>query len=51
MECQDDGEAIQLLTKYLQGVYNEGIEEPVSKEEELVTKVPVIFKLTRIFTV
>lgn len=44
MNCQDDGEAMQLLSKYLLGVYNEGIEDPLPKENEPVKKVCIVYK-------
>lgn len=39
IKCQDDGEAIQLLVKYLQGVYNDETETLISKEYESAVKV------------
>ncbi|XKL61155.1 hypothetical protein PGB90_008212 [Kerria lacca] len=38
IKCQDDGEAMQLLTKYLLGVYNEDIEDLVSKDGDKLEK-------------
>ncbi|KAK7576494.1 hypothetical protein V9T40_012780 [Parthenolecanium corni] len=45
IKCQDDGEAIQLLTKYLQGVHNDNDEEAVVKDGEVVEKTIHVEKL------
>lgn len=39
IKCQDDGEAIQLLTKFLQGVHNDNDEDTIVKDGEVIEKV------------
>ena len=39
IKCSDDGEAIQLLTKYLQGIHNDEGESPIAREYENAEKV------------